>query len=266
MLKLPGILRWLRRFGFPRKLGILDRCYGRVLSRQGIVWVEAANGIVWKLDLANSTHRWIVYGSYEGPALHRWAAAHLPADAVIVDSGANIGQMSLSLAPLIPRGRLLAFEPGQEQADWLAECLSRNPQLPIELIRLGLSDANRAAFLAACGAAEKHGAQNAVDESQGAPIQLARLEDELARRSIDRVQLWKLDVEGHELAALAGAKSLLEQKRIGALYIELYGENGARIVEYLERLDYGCSILDESGRPHGVAQLPEFVNGLFVPK
>ena len=118
-VSLPRLLTWLQPHDFPRKLGICERLFGRHLSRHGICWVNTAAGIPWKLDLANPTHRWIVYGKYESPPFLNWAYGYLPSDAIIVDSGANIGQMLLYLAQRVPHGKVLAFEPGKIQADWL---------------------------------------------------------------------------------------------------------------------------------------------------
>ena len=92
---MPALLRFLQRRDFPRKLGVCDRLFGRALDVHGIAWVRTAVGPVWKLDLANVTHRWIVYGYYEGPELWRWLLAQRGAVRTIVDSGANIGQMVL---------------------------------------------------------------------------------------------------------------------------------------------------------------------------
>ena len=97
---------------FPRKLGICERLFARSLSRYGVCWVRTAAGVPWKLDLTLSTHRWIVYGKYEGRPFLDWARQYLPRDGIIVDSGANIGQMLLYLAQCVPAGKVPAFEPG----------------------------------------------------------------------------------------------------------------------------------------------------------
>ena len=44
-------------------------------------------------------------------ALAAVAASVLPPDGVVLDVGANIGLSALALAPLLPRGRILAREP-----------------------------------------------------------------------------------------------------------------------------------------------------------
>ena len=111
-LPLPGLLRCLQPREFPRKLGICDRLFGRALAGAGICWVRTAPGPVWKLDLGNQTHRWIVYGSYEGPAFWHWLRRDGAGTRTIVDSGANIGQTVLYFASLLPAARIFAYEPG----------------------------------------------------------------------------------------------------------------------------------------------------------
>ncbi|MGI9318732.1 MAG: hypothetical protein ACR2QW_15495, partial [bacterium] len=53
VLKLPVHLNLVRRIQFPRKLGILERVYGKFLDGKGTQWVTCSNGIVWKLDLTD---------------------------------------------------------------------------------------------------------------------------------------------------------------------------------------------------------------------
>lgn len=127
-ISLPLTLTLLQSLDFPHKLGICERLYGRGLESCGICWVKTGAGLNWKLDLTDPCHRWIVYGKYEGSPFINWARAFLQADSVVVDSGANIGQILIYLLKVLPRGRLLAFEPGTEQADWLEECLEVLPR------------------------------------------------------------------------------------------------------------------------------------------
>ena len=266
LLPLPFVIKLLQPVEFPHKLGILGRLYGRKLAAQGVCWVRTAAGIPWKLDLQNSCHRWIVYGKYEGPGFINWAKSFLPPNGIVVDSGANIGQMLLYLGQFIPAGKVLAFEPGKEQADWLAECLGQNPELPVELIRMGLSDKKAELFLQDSGAAMMHGGQSMVSEDEGLPITVNRLEDELKNRSLKHVDLWKLDVEGHEIKALEGARELLQNRKIRALYVELHAENGAMICDFLSKLDYEPFLITNRGSLQQLKKLPEHTNGLFLPK
>jgi len=264
-ISLPKTLTLLQPFDFPHKLGVCERLFGNTITGHGVCWVQTGAGISWKLDLANPTHRWIVYGKYEGSAFLNWAKKFLSADSIIVDSGANIGQMLLYLAQWVPNGKVLAFEPGKEQADWLEECLHAHPNLPVEILRLGLGAAANQLHLRSAGPDYIHGAWGQVSETEGEPIQIVRLADELAARSIEKVDLWKLDVEGYEIPALQGAETYLKEHRFKSLYVELAGENGRHLLDYLAAFGYHCHLFSGNGKPYRSSQLPDHTNGLFLP-
>jgi tetrahydromethanopterin S-methyltransferase subunit F len=92
-----------------------------------------------------------------------------------------------------------------------------------------------------------------------------RLADELAARCLEKVDLWKLDVEGYEIPALQGAEELLKEQRIRAIYAELTDENGQRIRDYLSGFEYRCHLFDRNGKLYTPSQFPNHTNGLFLP-
>ncbi len=53
-ISLPATLRLLRGLPLPRKLGLLEKFYGKELAALGIATVSCANGHVWILDLGSS--------------------------------------------------------------------------------------------------------------------------------------------------------------------------------------------------------------------
>jgi len=247
-LPLPATLRLVRGLEFPRKLGLLDRWYGRALATYGVGWVRTAPGPVWKLDLANQTHRWIVYGWYEGPALWRWVRRHRPQLRTIVDSGANIGQTVLNFSALLPEARILAYEPGTAAREWLAEGVAANGLSRVLIQACGLGAAPTKARLANTGADDRHGAWNQVSETEGEPIEIATLDAELDRLGVDSLDLWKLDLEGYEAQALRGAAGALAAGRIRAVYAEIADENGRRTTEVLAAHGYRPHRISPSGR------------------
>jgi FkbM family methyltransferase len=263
-ISLPVLLRWVQTIEFRRKLGVCERLFGVALARHGPCWVRTAVGLTWRLDLRNPTHRWIVYGYYEGAGFLRWAKANLSADSVVVDSGANIGQMALYFGHWVRHGRVFAFEPGGEAATWLAECLSCQSNLPIALQRMGLSDREGTASLANSLTDKTHGSQAAITTGAGEAIRLTRLDRFLAEQGVDEVALWKLDVEGHEIPALLGAGTMLSEHRIKALYVELAGDNGLRICEFLARFGYRPHDLDLAGRVTAGRRATIHGNALFL--
>lgn len=248
---------------------------GRALSRHGIAVVRLRNGLRWRLDLRNPTHRWIAYGYYDPPFL-KWAERRLEPSGIVVDSGANIGQTALYLGEDVPQGKLLAFEPGRHPADWLAECLRLNPGRlgSVELHRAALGEAPAERFLEDTWRSERyHGGSSSVSTTRGEPITVVRLSDFLNARGIATVDLWKLDVEGYELEALRGASEHLSARSIKALYVELYREDkpeyfehGLEIRRYLAGFGYRCHIFTGSGGRTALERKPtRAMNGLFLP-
>ena len=247
-LRLPLALRVARRLEFPHKLGLFDRWFGRRLAAQGIGWVRTAAGPVWKLDLANQTHRWIVYGYYEGPALWRWLKRHSTEIRTIVDSGANIGQTVLYFSTLTPAAHIIAFEPGSAAREWLTDAVAANHLRQVVIESAGLGAAASAARLAPAGAADRHGAWSKVSATEGEPIAITALDDELDRRRIATVDLWKLDLEGYEPQALEGATRSIAAGRIRAVYVEIAGDNGSRSTQFLVARGYTPHRVAPSGR------------------
>jgi len=247
---LPPGLRLLRRLEFPHKLGLLERLYGRRLARLGIAWVRTAAGVVWKLDLRNPTHRWCVFGDYEG-AWVRWARRALAASpGVVIDSGANIGQTVLQFGPL-PGVEVYAFEPMPAARDWLRACLEAYPDWSCEVVPYALADAPGTRDMLEAGGGEIHGGWSTLHTQWYAgrgfetrAVQAVRLDDFARRRAIPRIRLWKLDVEGAELDALRGATALLERHCVDALFVEMHPATRTRTLELL--CGYGYA-------PHGLA-------------
>ncbi|HVW19745.1 MAG TPA: FkbM family methyltransferase [Opitutaceae bacterium] len=261
--RLPPLLRALRGIEFPHKLGICERLFARRLAREGVRWVPTAPGPIWKLDLANSTHRWIVYGDYEGPGFWRWLRGRAASVASVVDSGANIGQTVLYFAALLPRARILAYEPGQAARHWLEEGVARNRLAQVMVEPRGLGAALGRAGLAAVGEGSLHGSWNRIDAAGGEPIEIAPLDSELDRHGLGQLDLWKLDVEGYVSEALRGARGSLAAGRIGAIHLELddSSDEGAAL---LRRHGYSGWDIQPSGRLAPLGAARRWGNALFL--
>ncbi|GEM_PF-927237 len=266
---------FLRAVDFPKKMGICEMLWAKRLESHGITDVMTGSGLVWKLDLRNGTHRWMVYGLYD-PAFLSWAKRFLPPDGVVVDSGANIGQTVMYLGQYVPEGRLLAFEPGGTQADWLERCVEQNRARlrSVKVLRWGLGALRGSLFLKDTWGGERfHGASSEISRESGEPVRIERLDDVLKEQRVERLDLWKLDVEGYELPALEGAGRWLKERKIRALYVELYRqegdayrENGRRIRRYLAQCGYQCHIFTPWTRRLVVEKKEtDSANGVFLP-
>jgi FkbM family methyltransferase len=247
VMELSRWLRFFRGLPLPRKLGTLERVFGESLSKHGVVWVTASNGVLWKLDLADPLHRWIVFGDYEGSRQMDWIRSWLSSGGVVIDSGANIGQMLLYVA-LLPSVQVHAFEPVSETADWLADCVGRYPAWDVRIVREGLSSKNGVIEVQVDGARTTSRLDGYQGKSlPGGEIRVKRLDDYAEEAGIERVRLWKLDVEGGEPEAIAGAERLLRCKAIDAILVEVSAA-GNKIVSLLSSYGYAIYSVRRFGR------------------
>lgn len=126
----------------------------------------------------------------------------LPPAPVIVDAGANIGVSALWLAAGHPGARMHAFEPEPDNFRLLSANLRGLPGMVLNQAAVGDSETPVVLRLAA------HGAEHSVVEGASGEgtvsVPSVRLDHYFERQGIDRVDLLKLDVEGHELRALQG--------------------------------------------------------------
>lgn len=263
---LPWSLRVLRRLPLPHKLGLLERCYGKRLAREGICWVVCANGVAWKLDLADACQRWMVYGDYEGGLMLNWLRRWLANGGVVVDSGANIGQMLLYLAPLADVS-VFAFEPLPAACRWLRECLAVQQGWQVTVIEAGLAEQEKTLALQCDGARST----TRLDWYQGRRLEkidipMATLDAAMRNYGVNSIRLWKLDVEGGEYDALCGAEGYLQSKAIAAVLIETHPANFHRIRAYLAAFGYKLFLLQANGCLSEAEQAPQVtMNYLALP-
>lgn len=266
-IEVPRLLAFMRRLSFPHKLGICEQIWGQKLSKHGVCWIETSTGLSWKLDLSNPVHRWIVYGDYEGPDFLGWAKSFISKDSVLVDSGANIGQVTLYFAQWIDDsdgGRILAFEPGVEAFKWLEECVSAN-NLAVDIVHAALGEEPAVSYLCNSSPEFQHGGQSYITKAaEGEKIEILRLDEELAKREIKKVDLWKLDVEGYELKALKGAENYLREQNIKAIYVELSGDNPQAVRDYLAQFAYEPHLIAANKNPYRISDIPKGKNILFL--
>lgn len=126
----------------------------------------------------------------------------------ILDVGANIGLYTLLLARLTgATGKVFAFEPEPNLFSILCENCAANEASNVTPFQCAAGDANgRATF--------QRGAFNSGDNRLGAgksgaqsiEVEVVRLDEALP---VQTVHFVKLDVQGHELAALTGMHQLL---------------------------------------------------------
>ena len=152
---------------------------------------------------------------------------------VVLDIGANVGWYALRLSDLVgERGKVYAFEPVRQTMAvlrWMAAAVRWSN---IELMPFAVSDSAKIARIS-------------VPSVQGVPISgLAKLGAEgepvecvtVDQMYLPRLNFVKIDIEGHELAALRGMRETLIRCR-PTLVVE---DNDPAVGAYLAELGYSA--------------------------
>jgi len=170
------------------------------------------------------------------------ARALAPASSTFVDVGANVGDWSAlfcGLAPETARGLLL--EPAEVTVRQLQERFA--DRAAITVVCGAASDrVGRAQFFEGTGASE---ASSLLESSHRAgatarEVELTTVDELLARFGIDELDFLKIDAEGYDLHVLRGARSALEQQRVGAIqfeYHKLWAAAGSTLGEAINLLE-----------------------------
>jgi FkbM family methyltransferase len=161
------------------------------------------------------------------------ALAFAPQGGVAIDVGANLGEWAVPLARAVgPHGKVFCCEPNPTIAAALARTLKINNLGHAEVWPIAISDRNDQGYLAIDPA--DTGRSHLADS--GVAVPLRSLDSIAAEVGLDRVDLVKIDVEGHEAAVLAGGGKMLQRFR-PALIFESGHETGNGRMAIADLLD-----------------------------
>jgi FkbM family methyltransferase len=164
----------------------------------------------------------------------RWIEEYLKPGDVLYDVGANVGAYTLVAALAVPEARIVAFEPGPANFAALCANLELNAVSDrVTPIPLALGDQPRSASLDADASVAGASPRVGTDAAGGARVLVDRLDDVTERFDLPLPDHLKLDVDGAELAVLAGAERLLADADTRSLMVELDREREGAVVERL---------------------------------
>lgn len=151
---------------------------------------------------------------------------------VVFDVGANAGIYSLAALAIRPDAAVHAFEPTPEIATRLRETAALNGLAGLQVHEAAVSSECGSAVLTRCrGELGTNEGMNFITSAEGDAagevVPTVSLDRFCSDRAIDRIDLLKLDIQGHEHRALAGAAHLLQEGRIGTIFTELNWDTDA---------------------------------------
>jgi FkbM family methyltransferase len=163
---------------------------------------------------------------------------HLREGDVCLDVGANIGVVSFLAARLVgPRGRVIAVEPNPDNLQLLYRGVVLNGFAHVEVLPFAASN-RRAIFSLTGGTSNTHLIAARPPDERGYFVQSVVLDEHLG--DLPRLDLVKMDIEGHEPPALEGLSGLIARHR-PTLLVEfnpacLVGLHGQDPVHFLRRI------------------------------
>ncbi len=239
------------------KIALAGLAYQTIAKSRGLLGkskqVEVRRGGVrWRLDLEEG----IDFSIYLLGAFERSTVATLrelvKAGDVVLDIGANIGAHTLGLAKNVgAAGKVYAFEPADFAFQKLLRNLALNPELErrtkASQVMLGSGAEKPPNGVYASWPLEKVDSvhpkhRGRFVSTEGAVVDT--LDGFVAREKVSRINLIKMDVDGHELPVLQGGRSVLREHRPVIVmemspYVHAEEQNSfAAVIEVLKELRY----------------------------
>lgn len=207
-------------------------------------------------------------GHYEATLDELFAQALTP-DAVVIDAGAHIGLYSLVASPVVASGRILAFEPDPYNLAALRVNVRAAGVRNVEIMAKALADEE--------GSAMFHASESTIGSSlverTDVPRQSAHvvpvttIDACLGAQPLARL-VAKLDLEGAEPRALAGAEASIRRAGSVALFVEVHpevlaqaGSSSGALVGQLRDLGLAVVFVDRDGGVHGIEDPDALVKG-----
>ncbi|WP_218814774.1 FkbM family methyltransferase [Rickettsiella endosymbiont of Dermanyssus gallinae] len=142
----------------------------------------------------------------------------------VLDVGANIGLTTIALANICNTGKVVAIEPIPRAFQFLEENITNAALKNVKIVNFAVGENDSRVmmqgkddFLAGSFIAERYQADS---EHFSITIPMKPLDEIFDSSEIERVDFIKMDLEGYELFALAGARNILKQFK-PMVYLEM---------------------------------------------
>jgi FkbM family methyltransferase len=170
--------------------------------------------------------------SGEASVLRRLRRADHRGELVIFDAGSNRGQFLRMCVELLPLHAcdIHCFEPSKASYSVLCDVAGSVQGVTLNNFGLGKEVRDRPIFADTSGSGLASLTKRRLDHfnidfSFSELVHIETLDGYCSQRNIDRIDLLKLDVEGHELDVLAGAAEMLQKNAIRNVTFEFGGCN-----------------------------------------
>lgn len=205
---------------------------------------KTINGITYELDLREVIDSSLYFTSTYEVKIDRLFEKYVTPGSTVIDIGANIGLHTLRSALLTgEKGKVIAIEP----STWAIKKLERNLELNqnlskiIEIRHNALGESVEQSISLGFQSSYRLNGKNKIYSEVVDVLTLDSIVEQNSQHSVDFI---KIDVDGHELHILRGAKQLLLNSKpvlvveFTPSYSASYLEELAAIEKYLRSLGY----------------------------
>jgi FkbM family methyltransferase len=158
-------------------------------------------------------------------------ARNLERDGIFLDIGAHIGHYSLYMLPLVKA--IYAFEPDRRARAWLTSNLSPYPNAFVIPVAVG-ERSGRASYVLSRNPDTSHLSSNCTSEENIVEVDVVTVDEFVTRHNL-RVTAIKIDVEGFDIAVVAGARQTLRSQ---APLVLTEAKPEEKLFELISDLDY----------------------------
>jgi FkbM family methyltransferase len=251
------------------------------VSRQigrGATDVRLRPGFLFSLDLNQPYHLMIFAGDYESQVLRTIRRVVKPGD-MFVDGGANLGLHSLTAATCVgDAGHVWAFEPDPIAYPIVRANLDLNPDLRarVSLFSEALSRRTEELSLVQEGYSQvqSHAVRAQSGESAGSAtgnvtVKACRLDDVVPKDRTSPVAAMKIDIEGFEMEALAGAEAYLARPDVIVIcelndrMLRKAGASADELIGHFHQRGFASRTIEGDPLERHDPAWPEYKNGIF---
>lgn len=202
--------------------------------------------------------------------MRRWITAEAP---MLFDVGANRGQTIHKFRDAFPRATIHAFEPAPEVYRALVREYGDPPITVIHQCALGVQTEVRQfhenAQSELSSLLQPTRPQWAATLTKPREVYVTTVDDLCMDNGITRLDVLKLDTQGFDLMVLMGARRMLSDRRVSAVYLEvnfadLYRGQGSFGAEYDLLVSHGFRLVSFYDLRRNDAGLAEWADALFV--
>jgi FkbM family methyltransferase len=192
---------------------------------------------------------------------------------VVFDVGANVGVYTFSAATRVgSTGRVIAVEPTLSCVKCLQETIQINGLQQVVVYGVAASNTEGSVSFKFSSSSELNEvvSNDASQENGLTVVPCLPLDTICTRENIQRVDLIKIDAEGHELSVLQGALNVLATSRPVILYENIAGISGANlpVYDFLKAQGYQLYRYRQFGNQlikiASVAELPGLLNVIAI--